>query len=159
MNKCFVCINRFNILILSVLIISCSEQSSNNEYLLESYPFLEGKWTGEGRFFDVDLDEEFGNIPVEIAIRKDTVLGKFGNATLSETSIAEADYGFEVKGLLDSEFSNKGNLDKDHLIILFVIPEENRDRVKSSEANVHLKSNYIFDFSMRVGGVNLKREK
>jgi len=144
---------------MSILIISCSEQSSNNEYLLESHPFLEGKWTGEGRFFDVDLDEKYGIIPVEIAIRKDTVLGKFGNASLSETSIAEADYGFEIRGLLDSEFRNTDDLDKDHLIILLVIPEENRDRVKSSEANFHLKSNYIFDFSMRVGGANLIRQK
>lgn len=158
MNNTNTVMNRLFILILSTSIISCSEQSSNNEILFETHPFLEGKWTGEGRFFDVDLDENYGIIPVEIAIRRDTVLGTFGKASLSETSITEADYGFEIKGLLDSEFSNKGNLEKDHLIILLVIPEENRDRVKSSEANFHLKSNYIFDFGMRVGGVNLIRE-
>lgn len=146
-------------LILLVPAASCSDQSSNNETLLKSNPFLTGKWSGDARFFDVDLDEEIGTIPVEVIITKDTVIGKFGNASLIETSIAEAEYGFEIRGELDSEFRNNDDLNKDHLVILLVIPEENRDRVKSSEANFHLKSNYIFDFNIRVGGVNLIREK
>ena len=141
------------------LVISCVGQNTDKENLVASNPYLIGKWTGEGKFLNVDLDKEIGIVMIEIEIKEDnTILGKIGEAQLINTSIAEAKYGFEIKGKLDSKLKNDSDLDKDHLIILLVLPEENREDVTTSDANFHLKSNYTFDFSMQVGGVILAKE-
>jgi len=42
-------------------------------------------------------------------------------------------------------------------LILFVVPEENREDMTTADANFHVKSNYTFDFGMRVGGVMLTK--
>lgn len=142
-----------------ILVISCTGQHTEQENLVASNPYLIGKWTGEGRFLDVDLDKEIGIVMIEIEINEDnTILGKIGEAQLISTSIAVAKYGFEIKGKLDSKLKNDSDLDKDHLIILLVLSEENRYDVTSSAANFHLKSNYTFDINMRVGGVVLSKE-
>jgi len=47
---------------------------------------------------------------------------------------------------------------KDHLIILLVTPLKDKDGALVSDANFHLKSNYVWDFTMRVGGVMLKKQ-
>jgi hypothetical protein len=141
-----------------ILAISC-DQKPDNGNLVASNPFLIGIWAGEGRFLDIDLNNEVGVVKIEIEIKEDnTILGKIGEAQIINTSIIEAKYGFEIKGELDSKLKKGSDLDKDHLIILLVLPEENRVDVATSDANFHLKSNYIFDFSMRVGGVILKKE-
>ena len=141
-----------------ILAISCN-QKPNNENLVASNSFLIGKWTGDGKLFDVDINKEVGLIKIEIEIKEDnTIHGKIGEAQLINTSITEAKYGFGIKGELDSKLKTGVDLNKDHLIILFVVPEENRQDVTKSEANFHLKSNYTFDFSMRVGGVILTKE-
>jgi len=141
-----------------ILAISCN-QKPDNKNLVASNPFLIGKWTGEGRFLDIDLNDEIGLVKIEIEIKEDnTILGKIGEAHLINTSIIEAKYGFEIKVELNSKLKKGSDLDKDHLIILLVLPEENRVDVATSDANFHLKSNYTFDFSMRVGGVILTKE-
>lgn len=141
------------------LAISCNSQNTDNGNLVASNPYLIGKWTGEGKFLDVDLNSEVGLVKIEIEIKEDnTILGKIGEAQLINTSITEAKYGFEIKGKLDTKLKKGSDLDKDHLIILLVFPEENREDKTSSDANFHLKSNYTFDFSMRVGGVILTKE-
>ena len=144
------------------LVISCTSQKSDNENLVTSNPFLIGKWTGEGGFLDVDLDKEVGKVMLEIEIKKDnTVSGKIGDARLTETSIGKANYGFEIKGVfdspLDSRIKKNKDIKKNHLIILLVTPIKNNNDVMVSDANFHLKSNYIFDFTMRVGGVLLTK--
>jgi len=142
-----------------ILAISCNNQNTDNENLIASNPYLIGKWTGEGRFLDRDLDKEIGIIKIEIEIKEDnTIHGKIGEAKLVNTRIAEAKYGFEIRGKLDSKLKNGNDLKKNHLIILLVLPEENRKDVTTSDANFHLKSNYTFDFSMRVGDVILSKE-
>ena len=57
-----------------------------------------------------------------------------------------------------SKIKKRGSEEKDHLIILLVTPEERKGGVVVSNANFHLKSNYLFDFGMRVGGVTLVRQ-
>jgi hypothetical protein len=142
-----------------ILAISCIDQNTDKGNLIASNPFLIGKWTGEGIFFDMDINKEVGPIKIEIEIKEDnSILGKIGEAQLINTNIAEAKYGFDIKGELDSELKKGTDLNKDHLIILFVIPEENRQDVTKSDSNFHLKSNYTFDFSMRVGGVILTKD-
>ena len=53
------------------------------------------------------------------------------------------------------EIKKNAKVKKDHFIMLLVLPEKDPKNANSSEANFHLKSNYTFDFDMRVGGVNL----
>ncbi len=147
------------VMFILTLLISCVGQNTDNEILVASNPYLIGKWTGDGNFLDVDLDKEIGKIRIEIEIKKDNkILAKIGKAQLINTSIAESKYGFEIKGKLDSKLKDECDLDKDHLIILLVLPKQNKGDVLTSDANFHLKSNYTFDFSMRVGGVILTKE-
>ncbi len=142
-----------------ILTISCSNQNADSENLVASNSYLIGKWSGEGKFLDGDLNKEIGVVMIEIEIKEDnTILGKIGEAQLINTSIEEVKYGFEIKGKLDSRLKSDSDLDKDHLIILLVFPEENRNDVTTSDANFHLKSNFTFDFSMRVGGVILTKD-
>ena len=148
--------NNLGFIFFIVTVISCTSEKSDDENLVASNPFLIGKWTGEGGFLNVDLDKEVGKVIFEIEIKKDnTVSGKIGDARLTETSIGKANYGFEIKGVLDSRIKEKVDLKKDHVIILLVTPNKNSNDVMVSDANFHLKSNYIFDFTMRVGGVLL----
>jgi|GEM_PF-1324625 len=144
-----------------IAFISCDAQKPERENLTGSYPFLSGKWSGTGKFLDVGLAKELGNVDLYVEIRNDnTVLARIGNSSLLETSIEKTDKGFEIKGLLDKPLSNNKNvLKKDHLIILLVNPVQSGNGVFVSDANFHLKSNYTFDFSMRVGGVVLSREQ
>ena len=147
------------VMFILTLLISCVGKNTDNEILVASNPYLIGKWTGDGNFLDVDLDKEIGKIRVEIEIKEDNkILAKIGKAQLINTSIAESKYGFEIKGKLDSNLKDECDLDKDHLIILLVLPKQNKGDVLTSDANFHLKSNYTFDFSMRVGGVILTKE-
>jgi hypothetical protein len=137
-------------------------QKSDDENVVASNPFLIGKWTGEGGFLDVDLNKEVGKVILEIEINKDnSVSGKIGDARLTKTSIEKADYGFEIKGVLDSSLDSRIKKNKDvkknHLIILLVTPFKNSKDEMVSDANFHLKTNYTFDFSMRVGGVLLTK--
>lgn len=142
-----------------ILIISCNNQNTDNGNLVASNPFLIGKWTGDGKLFDVDISKEIGLIKIDIEIKEDnSIHGKIGEANLINTSITESKYGFEIRGELNSKLKAGIDLNKDHLIILFVVPEENRQNLTKSDSNFHLKSNYTFDFSMRVGGVILKKE-
>ncbi len=148
------------ILIVFSLVISCNGHQAENEKIISSNPFLVGTWKGEGRFLNVDLSSETGQILFEIKINSDfTITGKVGDASLTKTSIVNSSYGFEIKGKLDSKIKKDHELNRKHLIILLVIPEGNMEDVSYSDANFHLKNNYIFDFAMRVGGVGLTKEQ
>jgi hypothetical protein len=149
---------RLGLTFLIALVISCCGQKSEIKNIVASNPFLIGKWTGEGGFLDVNLDKEVGKVMFEIEINNDnTVSGKIGDARLTKTSIIKANYGFEIKGVLDSRIKKNKNVKKNHLIILLVTPLKNSNDVMESDANFHLKNNYIFDFNMRVGGVQLTK--
>ena len=43
------------------------------------------------------------------------------------------------------------------VIILMILLEENRTSISDIDANFHLKNNYAFDFTMKVGGVKLTK--
>ena len=147
------------IIFILILLISCSLQHENNENLVRSNFYLIGKWTGEGKFLDVNFDKEFGKVMIEIEIREDnTIIGKIGEAQINSKRIVEAKYGFEIRGILNSKLKNDKDFNKNRLVILLVLPDENREDVTRSDVNFHLKSNFIFDINMRVGGVILTKE-
>jgi hypothetical protein len=142
-----------------IFLISCEDQSQNNKEVINTNPFLIGSWTGEGRFLDVDLANDLGMVFIKTEIKENgKIIGSIGDADLIRTKIRVAKFGFEIRGELSSKINRNSSFDKDHLIILLVLPEENRSEIISSEANFHLKSNYTFDAGMRVGSVILLKD-
>ena len=148
-----------SILLLTILVLSCTGQAAEKQSVVAANPVLIGTWKGEGRFLDVALDKGLGKVPLEVEIKKDnTVAGRIGDAMLTRTSIKKARYGFEIHGILDSKIQKNKAEKKDHLIILLVTPAKDKEGVLVSDANFHLKSNYRFDLSMRVGAVTMKKQ-
>jgi len=144
--------------ILILLTVSCSGSQEKNKELITANPFLIGAWTGKGNFFDMSLNSSVGSVSFEITIDLENIVsGKVGDASLTKTSIRKTDYGFEIRGILDAKIKKDHDLERDHLIILLVMPEDKGDCVNFSDANFHLKNNYFFDFAMRVGGVALRK--
>ena len=150
------------LVLFTILALGCSRQAAetkSDESIVAANPTLIGKWTGEGKFLDVALDKDLGKVALEVEINQDgTVAGRIGDAKLTQTSIHKARYGFEIRGLLDSPIKKDKAEKKDHLIILLVTPVKDKDGVLVSDANFHLKDNYGFDVTMRVGGVLLKKQ-
>lgn len=133
--------------------------AAEKEGVISTHPELIGKWAGEGQFLDVALDKELGKVALEVEIGKDgTLTGKIGDAKLAKTSIAKARYGFEIHAILDARVKKDKSEKRDHLIILLVTPVKDKDGALVSDANFHLKSNFTFDLTMRVGGVMLKKQ-
>jgi hypothetical protein len=148
-----------SILLLMILVLSCTGQAAEKQSVVAANPVLIGKWTGQGRFLDIALDKDLGKVPLQVEINKDnTVTGRIGDATLTQTSIKKARYGFEIHGILDSKIIKNKAEKKNHLIILLVTPAKDKEGVLVSDANFHLKSNYVLDLAMRVGGVTLKKQ-
>ena len=148
-----------SIALLTVLVLSCTGQAAEKQSVVAANPVLIGKWTGQGRFLDIAVDKDLGQVPLEVEINKDnTVVGRIGDAKLTKTSIKKARYGFEIRGILDSKINKNKAEKKDHLIILLVTPAKDKEGVLVSDANFHLKSNYALDLNMRVGGVTLKKQ-
>ncbi|OIO99509.1 MAG: hypothetical protein AUJ98_11005 [Bacteroidetes bacterium CG2_30_33_31] len=147
-----------NLILIITLLISCSSQKSNNDNLVENHAFLIGRWTGQGEFLDNGIKKTFGSIQFDIEIQNDnSISGKIGDAILTKASIKKAKYGFEIKGILDSEILKNKSLGKRHLIILIVETEGISKNMIIKDANFHLKKNYFFDISMRVGGLTLTK--
>ena len=143
---------------LIILLLFPNAAYPQNLSLVEDNPFLVGQWSGNGHFLDSDIRVKVGEIPVEIQISQDGNLSvKFDNYDVRDVKIFPAKYGFEIRGKLDSFTKNGVELKKDKLVILLVLPESDKEFVTSSDSNFHLKSNFIFDFGMRVGGVKLKK--
>ena len=146
-------------LLLTILILSSAAQAAETEDVVAANPLLVGKWTGEGGFLNAALDRNVGKVSLEIEIKKDhTVSGRIGDANLTKTSIGKAPYGFEIRGVLDSPIKKDTLEKKNHLIVLLLTPSKNAEGALVSDANFHLKSNYLFDFTMQVGGVMLKKQ-
>ncbi|OUR92688.1 hypothetical protein A9Q87_06525 [Flavobacteriales bacterium 34_180_T64] len=139
--------------------MSCNVVETDSESTIRENTFLIGKWTGNGHFLNMNFAKDIGEVIIEVDIRDDyQVFGKIGEATLKNMTIEEASYGFAIKGVLSSKLKEDSETEKNHLIILLVINEDDKVDVNSSDANFHLKSNYSFDFGMKVGSVNLTKE-
>ncbi len=135
--------------------ISCSSQQNND--LISSNQYLIGKWVGNGKFLDKNL-QHFGLVSFEIEIKKDnTITGKIGDALLIETAIKKAKNfnGFEVYGILDTKLKKDKELNRKHLIILLNLPKGQNEIINKIDADFHLKTNFTFDFGMKVGNVQL----
>ncbi len=148
-------------LLLCVLVISfvsCNTQKVDSAKLIDENKFLIGTWKGNGKFLDADLQQTLASIPIELEVKADhTILLNVAGINISNISINKAKYGFEIKGLLSDDVTKKKVSDKKHFILLFVIPENADSNLSKVDANFHLKSNFTFDATMRVGGVILSK--
>ena len=144
----------FSLLIL-IACFSCNSQENNN--IIASNQYLIGKWVGNGKFLDESL-KDYNPIHFEIEINNDnTITGKVGDALLTQTTIKKATNfkGFEIYGTLSSKIRADKDLNKKHLIILLEIPKDPNNAISNVDADFHLKSNFTFDFAMKVGNVQL----
>jgi len=150
---------QFFLLCFIVFLISCGHDKSSPKEILDSHPYLIGEWSGVGGFMHVDFAKSMGEVPVEIILAADyKISAKIGEAYLTEVEIAKANYGIELRGVLDAKIKETIDFDKDHVIFLLVLQNENPQNLEVIDANFHVKSNYIFDFDMRVGGVMLRKQ-
>jgi hypothetical protein len=150
-----------NIIFIILIFIAaiCKGQTSDSEKIVAANPVLKGTWTGEGKFLNVDFNEKYGPVEFNIRIGDDNLVsGNIGEALLQKTSIAKAEYGYEIRGILVSKIKKDKDLKKDHVIILMAFPEDNITNVKISKSDFHIKNNYFFDFFMRVGNVDLVKK-
>jgi hypothetical protein len=144
--------------LLALLLISCNWISSENENIVAENSYLIGTWEGQGRLLDVDVTDKVGDIHIKIVIESDQNISlRVGDVIAENVKIEKANYGFGIFGELNEEISKTTPLEKSHIIVLLVLPKEERDRTDLSLGNFHLKTNYFFDFSMRVGGVALQK--
>ena len=149
---------RFLAIFLITLMFACGQDNSSPNEILEASPYLIGKWEGAGGFFDKDLNKIMGEVPIKINITSpEDITVTIGEAGLKEIEMHKTNYGIELKGLLDKNIKDGIDLNKDHVIFLLVFQGENLRDLKMIDANFHVKTNYFFDFSMRVGGVMLKK--
>ena len=148
---------RFPLIFICILFVSCSQLEISTPDVIKENDYLLGEWKGTGLFLDQDFNSTMGEIPFIISITPDNIAAQIGEANLVNTSIIPAEYGFELRGEIDTPLNNHQNIKKNKVIILLVLPEENRSSISDIDANFHLKNNYTFDFSMKVGGVTLMK--
>jgi len=119
-------------------------------------PSLAGRWSGAATFLDRELASEYGEFPVSIEVHADdSVTGAVGAAQLTEALASEREDDFVVEGLLQGQVFESGSLPsqgKNHVVFVLSPPVEG-----AIDGNLHLKSNGVFDFTMRVCGLKLAR--
>jgi hypothetical protein len=135
-----------------VLPTACSHLRESDEI----DPIVHGSWTGEGRFYDRDLNQEYGKFPVAFEIDPDgSVRGHVGEATLTDGVVKSRPEDFLVEARLNGSVFGDGSL-----------PDEHKDRVvfileppdgAAMNGDFHLKTNFAFDISMRAGALTLER--
>lgn len=118
-------------------------------------PALLGAWSGEARFLDRDLASEYGTFAVELELAPDgSATGTVGAATLVDGRVTERETEFLVEARLEGDVFATGSLppqEKTHAALVLALPKEGR-----ALGNLHLKSNPVFDFTLRVCALELE---
>jgi hypothetical protein len=117
-----------------------------------------GRWKGEARFLDRELATEYGALPVSLELGADGALaGSLGEVALGELQAFAFEFGgLEMRAKLAGNVLTTGSLapQGQHCVVLLLHPEH----AGQIEGNLHLKSNFAFDVSMRVCALELRRE-
>ena len=129
------------------LLVSCAKVN----------PQTYGSWEGTARFFDRRLHKEYGGFPVAFEVRSDkTVTGRVGAASIKDGKVHGGLWDHdEVTGRLEGSVFEKGSLPgklKD-CVVLGVRPAKGF----SKGCELHLKTNYYWDFSMVECDLSLER--
>ena len=142
-------------LVLGAAALGCCVMSQRTEPLSAAWGEA---WKGRANFLDRDLASEYGDFAVDLTIDDaGKVVGRVGSAELSEATAHSNGSELVIEGLLDSDVFDSGSLSaqgKDHVVLILTSPAE-----AASEGNLHLKSNGVFDFTMRVCGLKLERSE
>ncbi len=149
---------RLLLIVVVIGFISCNTQKLDTDKIIDDHTFLIGTWTGEGKFLDVDLQNEIKTVPVRLQINPDhSIQASIAESNISNISIQKAKYGFEIKGMLSNDITHGKASNKNHFVLLFIVPNNADSTTSGVDANFHLKSNFAFDATMRVGGVILRK--
>lgn len=140
------------------LVLTFSTVFGQNLALVNENQYLIGEWSGLGKFFDTNIRDKIGEIPISIIIGpKGHITARIDAFVLNNVKLSKAKYGFEIRGDIQPFEKNGVSLRKDKVSILLVLPKERRVETTTSDANFHLKSNHFFDITLRVGGVVLTK--
>ena len=123
--------------------------------IFTNYPNFYGTWEGSGKFFNCDLNDEVGEIPFYLEVKKDkTIEGRVGNAILEDINILEVRNGIEIQAMLSQAVKENEIIKKKGIIILWGLPELEKGKV---DANFHLTNNFYFDVFVIAGEVVLTK--
>ncbi len=147
------------VFLLLATFIGCSNTHESNESVIAANSYLMGKWSGSGNFLDQEFDQEMGEIPFIIDIYSSELAVTVGETKMVNPQLIPAKFGFEIRGELAGPISSNQRIEKDKMIILLVMPEHNRELAQNWDSNFHLKENFSFDFTMKVGGVKLQKSQ
>jgi hypothetical protein len=120
-------------------------------------PKTYGRWEGTARFFDRGLHKEYGKFSVAFEVHADnTVTGTVGAASIKDGKVRGWLWGHdEVTGRLEGSVFEEGSLPGQHKdCAVFGIPSA-KESSKGSE--LHLKTNYYWDSTMRECGLSLEK--
>lgn len=108
---------------------------------------LVGRWAGAGRLFDVKVQAEHGPMPLRLQIAPDlTLTGTVGGVAIRPSQGKPVNERIDFHAHLDGPVRPEGALKKDHLVLLVTQADG-----QAMQADFHLKTNFSWDFSMRVG--------
>jgi len=140
-------VTRFRLLILVLLAFLGSAQAQSPDPAK-----LPGHWVGNGRFFNAAFQTEFGHVPFDLWIQSDlTLTGTVGAAHIRPTSARLERDRIDYYVTLQGEIRPGSDFHKDHLVLLITVADGDK-----LEADFHLKSNFVWDWTMRPGVVELK---
>ncbi len=145
------------ILMLMGILLGCTPKKTSNQSVINTHPYLIGKWTGSGHFLDQDFDIEMGKIPFTIHIAEKGIQVKVGSTQIQSPQLSPTNYGFEIRGELMGAINPTQTVEKNKMVILLVLPKTNRKLAQTWESNFHLKENFNFDFTMKVGWAKLSK--
>lgn len=138
--------------ILGVSLLACNHLKKLETVDSEIY----GSWAGHSQFLDVALHQEYGTFPVVVEVRSDnTVTGTVGVASITDAKVVQRSNDYLIRGRLKGSVFKQGSLPREHKDCVIMLIELENGNFK--DGNLHLKTNFTFDFSMRVCGLTLDR--
>ena len=114
---------------------------------------LVGRWSGQGMFFNAELQKKVDSLPFVIEIGPDrSGSGQVGAATLQDVRVKPTRDYIEVRAKLARPVAADPALAKDRLVLVVTSLSDT-----TVEAEFHLKTNFVYDLNMREGRVVLTR--
>jgi len=139
---------------IGIQLLGACKQELSGQNLENQLSTIQGSWEGNGHLFDAQLNKTLGAIPIQITIEKGQVYGQIGDAHFVNYKIKLSSTHILVTAELEKDFDNRYPSNKRKLELLFPIAELNHNT--ELDMDFHIKQNFILDFSMLVGNVQLK---
>ncbi|MFT4754154.1 MAG: hypothetical protein ACI9GM_000317 [Salibacteraceae bacterium] len=146
-------------LLISITFFSCYSKRPSNKEVITNHPYLIGHWSGTGKFLDPDYNQLMGPQPIHIWITPNDISIEINGILTTQTHLYPTKYGFEIRGFLSTELNYAPTGEKNKIVLFLVLPQNNRSTAQDIDVNFHLKSNFNFDYTMKVGGVKLRKTK